>query len=164
VFAAALLMLALRAQIHPDAKSSGPDYAALSRYRGTWRVSPANRPSGAKPDLLVNQCALVGSYFACQQTVNGKNGGLMIFIPADQPEHFYTQVIMPEGRATGRDDLEIAGDRWTYTSRRLDQGKTTFYKTTNTFQGRNKIHFEQADSTDGKQWTVRNSGDEVRVR
>jgi hypothetical protein len=164
VFAAALLIFALGFQTHADARSASPDYMVLSLYRGAWQVSAANRRPGSKPELLVNQCALVGRYFACQQTVNGKAGGLMIFIPTDQPGRFYTQVIMPEGRATGRDDLEIAGDRWTYTSKRLDQGKTTFYKTTNTFLGKNKIHFEQADSTDGKQWTIRNSGDEVRVR
>lgn len=162
MFLIALLAVGFASLVSASAAPAHPDDAALSVYEGSWQVTPANRPPGS-PDLLVNQCASIGKYFACQQTVNGKAGGLLVFVPAGQPGHFYTQTIMPGGRATGRDDLEIAGDRWTYTSQRLAQGKTTFYKTVNTFQGRNKIHFEQSESTDGKQWAVKNSGDEVRA-
>ena len=61
---------------------------------------------GAKPEQLVNRCALLGKYFACQQSVNGSERGLVIFIPAEKPGRYYTQTITPEGRATGRTDLE----------------------------------------------------------
>ena len=71
---------------------------------------------------------------------------------------------MAEGRAGGRDDLEIAGDHWTWSSRRQDQpGKITYYRTTNVFVAKNRIHYEQAESADGKQWMAKDSGDEVRV-
>lgn len=163
MLAVALLTLALGFQAHSAAKATDPNYAALAVYEGTWQVSRANRPPGSKPEVLANQCALIGIYFVCQQTVNGKAGSLLVFIPTGQPGRYYTQTIMPEGRATGRDDLEIAGDRWTYSSKRLNQGTTTYYRTTNVFQGKNKIHFEQAESTNGKEWSVKNSGDEVRL-
>lgn len=159
----ALLAVAIGNHVGAAAQSARLNDAVLSLYEGAWQVTPSNRPAGSKPDLLVNECALIGRYFACQQTVNGKAGGLLIFIPSGSPGHFYTQTIMPEGRATGRDDLEITGDRWTYSSQRLDQGKTTFYRTINTFTGKNKIHYEQAESGDAKQWTTKNSGDEIRV-
>jgi hypothetical protein len=86
-----------------------------------------------------------------------------VFLPAGKPEHFYTQSIMPDGRATGRNDLQISGDVWTYTSRRDEGGKTTFYRTLNTFSGKSRIHFESDHSDNGKDWTVDASGDELHV-
>lgn len=136
-------------------------YAALWLYNGTWQIT---RRDNAKPDKLVNDCALVGRFFACQQTVNGAVGALLIFIPVpDRPGHYYTQTVLPEGRATGRGDLEIEGNRWTYRSTWDQGGRTIYYRTTNVFSGRNHIHFEQAESTDNKEWSVKNSGDEVHL-
>jgi hypothetical protein len=142
---------------------SDPNYSSLWLYHGTWQVKWNSAPAGAKPDVLINQCALVGKYFACHQTVNGTPGALLVFIPTDKPGHFYTQNITPQGRATGRDELEISGKQWTYSSRRDANGKTTFYRTTNTFVGKDHIHFEQAESTNGTDWAVKNSGDDTRV-
>jgi hypothetical protein len=70
---------------------------------------------------------------------------------------------MPDGRATGLSDLELNGDQWTYTNRRDEYGKTTFFRTINTFTGKDRIHFEHAHSAEGKQWTTDGSGDEVRT-
>jgi hypothetical protein len=139
-------------------------YAPLWLSQGTWEVSHAGASAGQKPDELVNECALVGKYFACQQTVNGKAGGLLVIVPTGQPGRYYTQTIMPEGRATGRDDLQISGNEWIYTSRRQEGSKTTQYRTINRFDSKDHIHFEQAQSTDGKTWNVTGSGDERRKR
>ncbi|MDQ2949761.1 MAG: hypothetical protein M3Y27_28115 [Acidobacteriota bacterium] len=158
-----LMILALATQSGHPAQPPASDYASLWRYQGTWQVTPKSHPAGAKPDVLINQCSILGQFFACGQNVNGQPDGLVVFIPNGKPGHFYTQTIMPEGRATGRDDLEISGNSWTYSSRRDEGGKTTFYRTTNKFADKNHIHFEQAESTDGTQWSVKNSGDEVRV-
>ena len=58
-------------------------------------------------EKLTNQCALVGRYFTCEQTVNGAAGNLLIFIPApDKPGHYYTQNVTPEGRGTSRGILK----------------------------------------------------------
>ncbi len=73
------------------------------------------------------------------------------------------QTLLPEGRATGRDNLEISGNRWVYTSSRQENGKTTYYRTTNTFVTSNHIHFEQTESTDGKQWTIKDSGEQTKI-
>jgi len=145
------------------AASTDPAYMPLWPYQGMWQVTRSGAAAGQKPDELVNQCALVGKYFACQQTINGKAGGLLVIIPTGQPGRYYTQTIMPEGRATGRDDLEISGSQWTYRSRRQQGSKTTQYRTINNFVGKDHIHFERAESTDGKQWTVTDSGDERRT-
>ncbi len=161
--ATALLILGIALQLNRGGRAPDKSNANLSLYEGAWQITRSAAAPGTKPERLQNECSQIGRYFACQQTVNGKVGGLLIFIPTETPGRYYTQTIKPEGQATGRDDLEISGDRWTYTSRRLDNGKTTYYRTTNVFSGKNRIHFEQAESTDGKQWSVRNSGDEIRV-
>jgi hypothetical protein len=147
------------------AATPNPDTArkALWLYAGSWQVTRSNSSNSSKPERLVNQCAVIGLYFACQQTVNDKAGGLLIFIPADSPGHYFTQTVMPDGRATGRDDLVVSGDRWTFTSRRLDNGRAFYYRTINTFVGKTRIHFEQAESTNGNDWTVKATGDEQRV-
>jgi hypothetical protein len=156
-------VLAVTVFAAPPAKTADPTFAPLWLYDGTWQVSRKDQPAAAKPDTLANQCALLGKYFTCSQVVNGVQQGLVVFLPASGPGRFYTQSIMPDGRATGRNDLQISGDIWTYTSRRDEGGKTTFYRTLNTFSGKTKIHFESSHSENNKDWTIDASGDEVRV-
>lgn len=144
-------------------QASDATFTALLAYQGAWRVTRLNAAPGAKPEELVNHCAVLGQYFACQQTIDGQAGNLVVFIATSKPDHFYTQNITRQGRATSRADLLIAGDQWTYTNTWDEGGKTTYYRTTNTFSGKNKIHFEQAESPDGKEYKVTGSGDEVRV-
>jgi hypothetical protein len=135
-------------------------YQPLWLYKGSWRVTHKDQP----PDKLTNQCALVGRFFTCEQTVNGVAGSLLIFIPVpEKPGHYYTQNVRPEGRATARGDLEIDGNRWVYTNTWDQGGSTVYYRTTNIFTGMNKIQFEQAESTDNKTWAVKNSGEETRL-
>ena len=138
-------------------------YAALRLYSGSWRVGRSDMAPGAKPEDLTNQCTVVGKYFVCQQTVNGAVTSLMIFVPADQSGHYYTQNVNPQGRALGRGDLEISGDHWVFSNSWDQGGKTTFYRTLNTFTGRDHIHFEQQESTNRKDWVTKSSGDETRV-
>jgi hypothetical protein len=159
----ALIVLALANQSGRTAKPTEAMYAPLWLYQGTWQVTRKSAGKSAKPEQLANRCALLGKYFACQQTVSSSDGGLAIFIPTGKPGHYYTETITPEGRATGRADLEISGDRWTFSSRwPQENGKITYYRTTNVFTGKNHIHFEQAESPDGAKWTEKDSGEEVR--
>lgn len=130
-------------------------------YNGTWQVT---RKSAPKPDILINQCTKTGHFVTCDQSVNGGPSALLVFIPrVDKPGHYYTQNIRPEGRATNRGDLQIDGDTWTFLSNWDDGGHTTFYKTTNKFEGRNKITFEQSESLNQKDWKVTGAGEETRV-
>ncbi len=152
LFSVVLFIFAAKASVPP-----ANVYEPLWLYNGTWNISKANE----KPDELLNQCALVGSYFACQQTVNGTPSELLIFLPAKDAGHYYTQSVMPDGRAGGRGDLQIDGDKWTYSSSWDQGGKSTFYKTLNTFPGKTRIHFEQQESSDKKDWKTTGAGDEV---
>lgn len=144
-------------------KATENDFGSLPMYQGTWQVTRNGSAAGTKPDTLVNQCAGVGAYYTCSQTIGGQSTGLLVFIPKGMANHYFTQVIKPDGRATGRDELEIESNVWTYRSRRDENGKTTFYRTINTFSGKNKIHFESAHSPNDKDWTTDSSGDDVRA-
>lgn len=140
-----------------------PDpYTPLRLYDGGWTVTMHDASSGkTTTDALVNACSLLKPFFVCQQTVNGKPGALVVFVPAETPGHYYTQNVLPEGWATGRGDLSIEGGHWTYLGHDEENGKTTWYRTVNDFTGTDRIHFESAQSPDGKTWTVTRSGDEV---
>ncbi len=143
-------------------KSTDTAYAPLWQYNGTWQVTKSG--SGAtKPDVLLNQCALVGKYFTCQQSVNGAVSALLVFVPTSAPGQFHTQSVMPDGRGAGLGLLKIEGDKWTYLSNWNQGGKTTFYKTTNVFTGKTHIHFEQQESDNNKDWKTTGSGDEIRT-
>src|SRR6185312_4746086 len=130
---------------------------SLWLYNGTWKVTRKDQP----PQTLVNRCSSFGKFFACEQSVNGDSVALLVFVPGKEPGHFFTQSIKTDGRAGGRGELQIEHNTWTYLSNWNDGGKTTYYRTTNVYDGRNHIHFEQAESTDNKTWVVKSSGDEV---
>lgn len=157
-----ILLLLLQSSVLLKAAAPDPVYAPLWLYNGSWDVTRQNA-AGTKPDRLVNQCALLGKYFACEQMVNGSPTMLLIFIPAKENGHYYTQSVMPDGRAAGRGNLEIDGDKWVFSSNWNQGGKTTFYRTLNTFSGKNRIHFEQQESSNNREWSTTGSGDDVRA-
>jgi hypothetical protein len=135
-------------------------FAPLWLYNGTWQVT---RKDSSQPEELVNECAVIGTYFACQQTVNGAPSELLIFVHAKAPGKYFTQSVNPDGRAGGRGELQISGDKWVFASTWDAGGRTVYYRTTNVFSGKDHIHFEQAESGNNRDWTVKTTGDEVRV-
>ncbi len=139
-----------------------PAYQPLTLYKGSWLVTPKTQ-STPSTDLLRNDCAMAGRFFACQQTVNGKPGSLLVIVPASKPGDYYTQTVQQEGWANGRGALHIDGNVWTYSGKSEENGKTTWQKTTNLFTGRDRIHYEVSVSQDGVNWTVTAAGDEVRT-
>lgn len=157
------LMLLFGAAVVGAAGRVNPALEPLLIYEGTWQVTRNGQGATEKPDRLVNRCAALSIYLACEQSVNSKPTALLVFIPAGQPGHYHTQSILPGGRATGLDDLQVSGNRWTFTSRRRQGGDVTYFRNTNVFTDKNHIHFENAQSTDEKHWTVQESGDEVRL-
>jgi len=137
--------------------------APLSAYNGSWTIiSPHTLAGPGKPDILVNHCTHHIAFFTCEQVVNGKPLALMVFVPTDKPNQFHTQPIFPNGQAVGRGDLTLDGPHWTFSSKDVEPGKTTWYRTENFFKGPNAIHFDQYESADGTTWTKTSEGDETR--
>jgi hypothetical protein len=151
-------------QTSRTSRNPDPVYAPLWLYDGKWQVTRANAPAGSKPDLLQNECSRMGKFFACQQSVNGAPSQLLVFVPLGEAGKYATQTVMPEGRAGGRGELQIEDDRWTFSGSWNNGSRTIYTRTVNVFTGKNKIHFEQSESTNRRDWEVKGSGDDVRVR
>ena len=148
VLAWALFSLAL-------SRAAGSDpYAPLKLYEGAWRLQIGSKP----PDEISNRCAQLSTFFVCEQVVNGKRAALITFLPKDQPGQYWTNSLSPDAKANGRGELTIMGDRWVYLGHDIK-----YYRTVNIFTGRDRIHFESAESDDGEKWVVTNSGEESRV-
>jgi hypothetical protein len=159
----ALLLLPLIQASAAEATTASPSFSDLTVYDGAWTItSPHTLAGPGKPDTLVNHCNKNTAFYSCEQVVNGKPSALIVFVPAVAPLTYYSQPILPDGHATGRGDLTISGDHWTFLGKDVEGDKTTWYRTENYFTGRDKIHFEQFESTDNKTWKLTNSGDEVR--
>jgi hypothetical protein len=144
---------------------AGSAFSPLRVYEGTWTVVSQHTMAGdGKPDTLVNHCIEGAAFYSCEQVVNGKSVALIVFTATEDATKFHSQPVLPSGQAVGRGDLTIAGDHWTFLGSGKDgEGKDVFYRTENIFAGRDKIHFEQYQSSDNKVWTKKNEGDEVRV-
>ncbi len=145
------------------AKASIPEnaYAPLELYNGTWKIVPGhhNRPY----DTLVNRCQRADLFYSCTQTVDGTLVAMVVFVPTDVPGRYHSQVVLPSGEAVGRSNITIEGDQWTYSSEEDRNGKPFYYRTVNTFDGKNKIHFSQQTSSDGVHFDEKSSGDEQRI-
>ncbi len=145
---------------HGATADAGDPYRPLMLYDGTWLVTARH---STHRDTLRDHCERTGKFYSCEQTVNGKTMALIVFVPAAAKDHYYTQTILPNGRAIGRGQLTIVGARWVYSSQDIDGPKTIDYRTINVFSGKNRIHFESQESTDGRSWKTTQSGDERRA-
>ena len=94
---------------------NGDPYAPLRLYDGKWEVTPNGTEK--KTDHIDNNCAKTGLSFACEQVVNGKTGGLMVFLPvgktSDGAQEYRTEVLAPDASTPGEwSKLTIDGDTW----------------------------------------------------
>src|SRR5579884_3481651 len=108
-------------------------YEPLRLYNGAWTSHDHNPKSGDSITHIVNTCGLVGRFFACQQVVNGAAPTVMLYLPSGPPGHYYTQALSSELQAYGRGELQIDGNRWTYSGQGEENGKTIWHRTINVF-------------------------------
>jgi hypothetical protein len=158
------LLLATLLAIAPVKVQPDP-FTPLAVYSGSWTLL-AQHPFGdgpaGKPESLVSHCHSDQAFYTCEQVVDGKPAELIVYVAGDAPGKYHTQMVLPMGFATGRGNLTIVGDHWTYDS--IAIGGSKYYRTENYFKGPDSIHFEEYESTDGKAWTKTNEGDESRQR
>jgi hypothetical protein len=144
-------------------------YAPLRLYEGKWDVVPTSGDKPAETVHVENHCAKAGEFFTCNQFVNGKNMALVVFLPLHSLENggyaYHNQALGVEGGGSGSwGNLEIAGDRWLYSSDETDNGKKIYHRIINVFSGPDKAHFEVQRSEDGIKWATTTSGDEARAQ
>ena len=142
-------------------------FKKLEIYDGDWTVRADHPWSGApsgNDDHLRSRCQRFSAYFACEQTVNQKPLALIVYTAADAPNRFHTRTIATDGRAGGRGDLVLDGNRWTYLDKPLSGLKGPWSRTENTIRDENHIRFVEYESSDaGKTWVQTNAGFEVRL-
>src|SRR5260370_7188654 len=77
--------------------ASGDPYAPLRLYEGAWEVH-VTMPA-KKTDKIVNHCAKTGTFFSCEQEVNGKTTALVVFLPTGkttgEPHEYPIQPLQP---------------------------------------------------------------------
>jgi len=66
-------------------------YQPLWLYQGHWKGTKKNLDSTTAQFDIVNDCARIGRFFGCQQTVDGKPGPLILFVPSGPAGHYYTR-------------------------------------------------------------------------
>jgi len=154
-----LASLAIRATAADDA------YTPLRLYDGGWESTTSGSES-AKVTHLVNHCERTGLFFVCEQIIDGVSKDLVVFLPTDSSgvtHHYRTNALSVDASTPGNwGKLEIAGERWVYTSDSKD-GASAQWRTVNVFSGPDHIHFEIQRSTDGHTWETTRAGDERRV-
>jgi hypothetical protein len=160
-----LLLLALVQQPSPDHPSPDP-FAPLAVYNGTWTVQAehpwSGGPSGTK-DQLISRCQRFTMYFTCEQTINGKTAGLLVYTLTNSAGKLNSRFIEPDGLAGGRGDLTLDGNHWTYLDKPQAPLKGNWSRVENFILDKDHIRFEEYESADeGKTWTKTNSGLEQR--
>lgn len=149
----------------PD-RSTGLD--AIHVYEGAWNVTlqhfdtPYSKASTERTTLR-NECWRTGSYFACNQFVDGQSKVLLVFT-YDAGKNEYTSYQIPsDGAAAGAGKLYIQGNRWTYPWQTGQGTHVTWFRVVNTFEGPDKINYRQEYSKDQVHWTQMGQGGEIRI-
>lgn len=142
-------------------------YVPLRLYDGTWEVHIIAPEK--KTDRIVNHCAKTGTFFSCEQEVNGKTAALVVFLPVGKTTagalDYRIQALQPDASdPQGWSHLLIDGDTWLYSWDQREAGKTTHWRNTNHFTGKDQIRFELQSSEDGATWRTTLSGEEQRVK
>ncbi len=158
----ALALGALAALLAPAAVQADP-LDVLSAYAGTWRLAVDNlaeaaRPASHESHTLKNDCWRSGLYYACTQTVDGRQLALLVFTWNDATKSYTSYPIAPGGEAPSRGKMMIEGGDWMFP---WDDGGT-HYRVVNHWIGRDRIEFRQEHSVDGQTWTVTTRGVETR--
>lgn len=161
------LLLFAAALAGPSAATPSP-FEKLEIYPGDWTVRAdhpwSGAPAGAS-DQLRSRCQLFEAYFTCEQTVNGKPLGLIVYTMAEAPGQLHTRFISPNGLAGARGDLTLDGDHWTYLDKPAAGQTGPWSRVENTIVDHDHIRFAEFESADeGKTWRQTNAGAETRNR
>jgi hypothetical protein len=148
--------------------STEPDpYARLKLYEGSWQINIS--VPDKKSDHLVNRCARTGTFFSCEQELNGKTAALVIFLPLEHSGasalEYRTLAVLPDAAKPGDwNHLVIDGNTWTYSWTQKDGGSSVEMRNVNHFLDNDHIHFELQKRGDDGNWTTQLAGDESRTK
>jgi hypothetical protein len=161
-----ILLAALQATAHGGQAVSDPS-ARLALYGGAWTVKAKHPWGGGPPGTqahLASHCERFNSYFTCEQTIDGKPQGLLIYTATRSPGKLHSRFIAPDGLAGGRGDVTLDGNHWTYLDKPPVPLEGNWSRVENFILDHDHIRFEDYESSDkGKTWTKTNGGIEERT-
>jgi hypothetical protein len=153
------------AQCAGDENSTNP-LAALAVYGGNWKVRATHPWSGAARgavDRLTSRCQMLSQYYVCEQTVNDKTLGLILYTIGKRYGELHSRFVAPDGEVAPLGDLTLRGNHWTYLDRPAGHRRGKWSRTENVVLNENRIVFEEYESSDqGQTWVKTNSGTEDR--
>lgn len=150
------------------AASAPPDpIAMIAAYAGTWRTQVREldtefSKAGSTTSVIHNDCWRVAKFYACAQTVNGKQGALVVYTWDEKARGYATYAIPPHGGPATRGKLVIDVDTWIYPWDQTLGGAVVHVRIINRFVNRDRIEFRQEFSRDGVTWVVASTGLERR--
>jgi hypothetical protein len=156
-----LPLAAIVAAAAPAHAASDP-YAPLKVLEGRWTLTFQD---GQKL-ILANQCAKLARAFTCEQTIEGSAANLEVYLPIPNTAGGYKTLALDYSAPTPApwSRLTIDGPHWIYQSNTIVDGHVVYRRTTNEFDGPNRIRFLQERSADEKTWETVASGEETRIR
>lgn len=140
----------------------------LKPFSGAWKSESENFDTifshAAKvSSILANECSIKGSFYICNQSVNGQSRVLLVFSQSGGDTYGVTY-IPADGSHAITGTLIIAGDTWTYPGQQTKLGQITYFRTVDVFTDADTIEFQEEFSADNQHWTLMAKGHETRVK
>jgi hypothetical protein len=169
-----LLLIAFAAFIGGAALAADPGHAPtgiekVMVFAGTWKseadhYETAYSKAGHVTVTTANVCWRSGSYYVCDQTVDGISRALLVFVYAGSGDTYGTFLVPADGTPGVSGQLIIYDNTWTFPVQRNNLGKVTYFRTVNTFTDANHYDFRQEYSEDKQNWTIMVQGHQIRIK
>lgn len=161
------ILIACALPLHANAEESAHTTRIFARYQGDWNLVTHRRDAapgtGETRVRIQNTCAEVGMFEVCQQHAGDGPPVLVVYTEGQGAEIFHSTVLTADGRFQQAGEVHVCGDRWEYPwEESTSTGSRRLYRVVNAWDGANHIRFRK-EFSDGKEWTVLESGDEWKV-
>jgi len=158
--------LIVSALVHADSSTVGLD--KISLYAGTWKsevetLDTQYSRAGKKTKTITNNCWRATSYYTCEQIVDGKPAGLIVFTYHADDDSYSSYAIPGDGKDAPVGKLIIKGSIWTYPWHTTYKGKVVYLRILNVFESAISIEYSEEASDDDQHWTLLARGVETRV-
>lgn len=158
-------LAAMFLSLAPTAEADPLD--VLGAYAGTWHaeidnLADSGQPASHEAHTIKNDCWRSGLYYACTQTVDGKQLAMLVFTWDEGSKSYSSYPITADGGAAGHGKLVVQGDDWIFPWDNEKPERVVHFRVVNHWVGRDRIEYRAERSTDGSTWTVTGRGVEVR--
>lgn len=168
IFLISLVLLSTAVTFAETKPASPPQWKKLSAFLGTWKSHGQlfDTPfSKSKEVDSTTNCfwSKSGDYMICDQT-NSMPAHQLTIYSAGKGGDFVAYTIGDPGVPPHMTKLTLNGNTWTYSSDFENNGKKTYFRTTNSFTSPEIYTFEAQYSEDGKHWKTMAQGSSRREK